>query len=64
MREKIILKVWLWRMVLDAAITWCRFTRWLHGRSDDLCGWLARKAAGDLLIQKEAVCSESGIASK
>jgi len=62
LRLQIWLKAWFWRMVLGAAITWCRFCRWLrwlafrlcrwmrklHKRADNLCGWLARKAACDL----------------
>jgi hypothetical protein len=50
MRETIILKAWFWRMVLGVAILWCRSCRWLYTKADNLCGWLARKAEGDLPI--------------
>ena len=52
MREVIILKAWLWRMVLGVAITWCRWCRWWHTWADKLCGWLARKAAGEIGVEK------------
>jgi hypothetical protein len=62
MRETIILKAWFWWIVLGAATNWCRFCRFLrrlavllyrwtrkmHKKADNLCGRLARRAAGDI----------------
>jgi len=52
MRESIIIKAWFWRMVLGAAKLWCRFCRWLHGHADNLCGWVGRKAGGEIGVEE------------
>jgi hypothetical protein len=64
MRETILIKAVFLRCVLRLALLWCRWCRWWHVMADNLCGWLASKAVGDLPIKKETLCSESGSVSK